>query len=395
MNKERKLSKKFLHKKYIEKKCSAQEIADSVDLSKTTILRYLKKFNIPVRSSSEATKAFYNRHHKLPAKEKIDEDLHAFNTLEKYVVEHDLLTKYKPKPNHANWLRIPLDFLNSNIQEATLCLSVSDTHFGHQTFLPDTFHSTIDSLIEMLRILTQIYDVKRMIFLTNGDIVSGKDVYRYHMLDNIVSRPHWQVLLAYQVLQEMVDRIEQYVKINEMYHIRGTHEENENWTMFLKEKLGGVYLSRHGVIDIGRPVRNYNVLFTHGRGRSDYYPVSYGEVREYWKLMNQYKYKGIQIEEVSKGHSHWLNEHIELEGVTVSVNGGFQRWERSINQRPSGFILYMCLPTGCTCMAVRPRSDIESEEKTNIRNLEFKNMEYYAKKLHAYYARLLAQGGVP
>ena len=86
----------------------------------------------------------------------------------------------------------------------------------------------------------------------NGDIVAGRDVYRYQYLRNIVQRGHWQVFLAEIILKETLDRLG--VKLNTAYLVKGTHDGYDfNETLMLKRAIPCViakYLSNGGVVNI-------------------------------------------------------------------------------------------------------------------------------------------------
>lgn len=56
------LSKDFLIDEYIEKNNSLRDISDKIDCSYATILNYLKRYNIPRRSTSEAVKLGKKKH---------------------------------------------------------------------------------------------------------------------------------------------------------------------------------------------------------------------------------------------------------------------------------------------------------------------------------------------
>ena len=141
-----------------------------------------------------------------------------------------------------------------------------------------------------------------------------------------------------------------------------------------------IYSSKAVVLDVGDPIGHCNILFTHGHGRSGYYPVSYDVIREVWKVISEYRANNVILERVSVGHSHWLTPEMDYDGFKISINGGFQKWEYSISQRPGGCILFMYCDGECTAIPVRPDESIEFNEKKDSA-LEYKNMAYYANIL--------------
>lgn len=180
--------------------------------------------------------------------------------------------------------------------------------------------------------------------------------------------------------------IEAIVPINTVFLTKGTHESlAENYILYLKQCVPkSRYLGKFGVINIGKPIGNYNILVTHGTGRSEYYPVSYKQIRDLWKSINQYKMKGIPIERCLVGHSHWLTPNLELEGLLVDETGGFQFWEKSIQQRPCGMLLYIYYDGEVAAVPIKPNHEVEMKEKARP-DLEYSNMFYYAGILKEHY----------
>lgn len=160
--------------------------------------------------------------------------------------------------------------------------------------------------------------------------------------------------------------------------ISGNSQEN-NYMLYLRKAMGdsAKYCSKSLVLDVGNPMGHCNILFTHGFGRSGYYPVSYDVIREVWKIISEYRANNIILERVSIGHSHWLTPEMDYDGFKISVNGGFQKWEYSVSQRPAGCILFAYCDGECTVIPVRPNEDVEFKEKKSP-SLEYKNMRYYA-----------------
>ena len=62
------LTKSFLIKEYIKKKKPILQIAKEVGCGATTVRSYLVKFNIPIRSKSEAMQGSNNKYHKILTK---------------------------------------------------------------------------------------------------------------------------------------------------------------------------------------------------------------------------------------------------------------------------------------------------------------------------------------
>lgn len=297
---------------------------------------------------------------------------------------------YDPVPRENISVTLPISILGRKDKpKATLTLVVSDLHAGDSDFLPGTFQSCIENTKKLLRHLTDRFVIENFILVLNGDIVSGRDVYRYQQLRNIIQRGHWQVELATQITREMIASLNEIKPIDKTFVLKGNHENlGENYMIYLTNYLPNTWYTGHyKVLNIAHPIGNYNVLFTHGFGRSEYYPVGYGVVRDCWKAFNQYRTKGVQIEEICVGHTHWLQPRLYLEGLTFNVTGGFQRWEKTISQRPSGFLLLLHTEGETSVTGIRADPVIEADEQS-AGDLEFTNLEFYSKKLRAALAHL-------
>jgi hypothetical protein len=189
--------------------------------------------------------------------------------------------------------------------------------------------------------------------------------------------------MAEKVVKNLIAILEKTLPVEEVVIVKGNHElQEENYSLYLRKALhrNSVYASRSIVKDIGNPVGHYNVLFTHGSGSSQYYPVPYSVIRDLWKILSDYKYRDIIVERCCIGHCHWLNLGLEVEGFIVDEIGGFQKWEYTIHQRPCGMILYFFSRGECFPIAIRPDPEVESKEKS-YPALEYKNLAYCAKML--------------
>jgi hypothetical protein len=365
------IEKEELIRLYVKEKKSTREIANLKNCAQSTVLKYLKTYNIPTRTISEAVKianpGFHNS----------IEEINIEDIIDKIQIE-----SYKPIKRKNIWISLPIEFFTKEEKDCVLTLVISDTHFGDSNVLLYSYWSTIDNLLEILKIIKKNLNIKSFKIVLNGDIVSGREVYRYQIFRNLLSRGHWQVFLAEKILKDTFSKIEEIVPINKIFLIRGTHESlEENYILYLKRTLtNSKYLSHAGIINIGDPIGKYNILFTHGKGRSEYYPVSYEQIREIWKSIPQFLSGNIIIERTCIGHSHWLTTNLELEGVCIDITGGFQKWEYSIHQRPCGMILYLFYNNETVSIPIKPNREIEIKEK-NDPALEYKNMKLYGQIL--------------
>ena len=259
---------------------------------------------------------------------------------------------------------------------------MSDTHLGDTDHLPETFWSTIYNLREILNVLNKQFKIPHINIVLNGDLVCGKDVFRNQQFRTLVTRGHWQVALAEMILKDTFNEIEEVLPIKNIYFLKGTHEaQGENYPMYLKRAFPkSMYAGHHLILNIGEDLGQYNILITHGYGSSEYYPISYGLVRDMWKAISQYKKEGVPIERVCIGHYHWLNVEQNFESFILDCTGGFQRWEFTVSQRPSGALLYFFFDGEVSAIPIRPNQDVADKE-INDPGLEYKNMQYYSKKL--------------
>lgn len=276
----------------------------------------------------------------------------------------------------------------------TITAAISDLHIGHEDFLPCTLFSTIDNLVKVIRQIKKYCSIVQFNFVLVGDIVSGARVYKDQYIDNIINKEHFQVSAAVQVIRGILNRLDSIRKVDEVIHLKGTHEkEGNNYTLLIAKLLGPrhFYHGRYHILNIAEPLGTYNVCFFHGFGRSDYYAATLAEIREMQRFyMQKLTYHKIRIHEFCKGHSHWL----WLGGVDPancfywSVLGGFQRWKKTMSQRRPGMILYVYLsgnPGTLWRIPIEPDPDVYLAEIEN-RKLEFSNHGFYESILSGYFA---------
>jgi transposase len=417
-------SREELYDLYWNKGMSLRELGNRYGVSEMTMFRWLKKLDIPTRClGCDAER--YESHNKKPEREELEElyvkmgfsirkiaeqfGVHP-DTVRKWIREYGItknssdcevmdlkdfenvdLSKYKQVQPYVVLVPEPIKIKS---RDATLTLVISDTHFGHSDFMPKTFYSTVNSLKQALKHIVSKYSVKAFRIVLNGDIVSGREVYATQYIDNILQRGNWQVYLAEVVFKELFDEIEKIVPVDEIYLIRGTHEAagSENYQLYLKKAFVAdgyncKYASKGIVLDIGKPVGHYNVLFTHGFGSTDYSPVSPVCQRDLIKAIADYKLDGIPIERCCVAHSHWLTSEFEISEIPIEVTGGFQKWSRTQSQRPPGFILYLYVSQICVPIKIRPDPKIVAEERRSP-NLEYENIRFYGAKLLEHYKKI-------
>jgi len=276
-------------------------------------------------------------------------------------------------------------------KEITVSITISDLHLGHLGFLPKTYESTIKNLTHLLKTLANFYTIVRAKVILNGDVVSGKEIYETQVFDNAISRGHWQVTLAAEVLYQTINEIKRSLnaKTVEIFIIKGTHEpESENYAIYLSREIDAKYVSRYPIINLGEPLGYYPVLFMHGVGSNINFPISTATIRQCQNYLLQNPQKRCNT--IRTAHTHWLTPEFEVGGgLKIAVNGGFQKCEYKLDQRPSGILVDIFTKEGETSnMLVKPDPDIEKDEKEDGL-LEFKNYAYYGRILLSYGHRVI------
>lgn len=358
---------------YHDEGMSIRKIAKATGATRGQIEHLMETLDVPRRTNSQAKKLIANQEAEIKqdeAKEKIKE------LASKCRVQQDFL------PIKRKNLLVPLPLADNKSKDATLTLVISDLHIGDSNHLPETYWSTISNAKIVIEAIKKAYNVKEFKIVLNGDIVSGRDVYRQQFLRNIIQRGHWQVFLAEMILKDTFAKLGE--KIDDTFLVKGTHEGvGFNELLFLKKSMPGKtqYLSNGNIVNIAGKLGEYYILFTHGYGYNVANPVSTGLINDVTKALNNFKTKGKWVDRVCSSHSHWLSSGLVVDEIYWDVTGGFQKWEYTISQRPAGVILYLYNNGECVSIPVRPDSDVEASEKGDC-GLEYKNITYYGKYLN-------------
>jgi len=366
------VSKEELEDMYIVQKMSIRNIAKSLKLTRGQIEGLIEHYGIETRSVSEAQKI---RAEKVRA-----EKAELAKIKIKNIVGNGIQTNFVPVKRHN--LLVPLA-LNSSDKDSVVTIVISDLHIGDANHLPQSYWSCISNAVEILRIINEHYNIKKVNLVLNGDIVSGRDVFRYQEFMNLVQRGHWQIFLAEIILKDTIRRFSEIHNIDDMLFLKGTHDTAAyNFVLYLKRMFANntKYMSQGGLFDIGDPLGHYNVLFSHGYGWSDTAPISGPMLRDMLKALCTYRENGIIVDRVCTSHSHWISSNLEYGKLFWDVTGGFQKWELTIAQRPCGIIIYLFNNNEVVSIPIRPDRAIEDEEKSDP-GLEYKNLVYYGDYL--------------
>jgi len=367
------ISKELIERLYYEEELSIREIGKKLSITRGQVEGLMETYNIQPRTFSEAMKIKVKKYSKEKKIEAI-EDLSR-----KLSNQEDINKNRRPIPRKNLLIPIPL----SNSRDASVTIVISDLHIGDANHLPETYWSTISNVCEVLKNIKSFYNVKNLYLVLNGDIVAGRDIYKSQELRNIIQRGHWQVFLAEMIIKDTLEKLSTIKNIDKIIFIRGTHDSlANNFILYLKRLMNyeTLYLSHGGVFNIAGPLGEYNVLFSHGYGWSDVFPVSSPMMRDVLKVLNTYRDSGINIERICSSHSHWISSGFIFENIYWDTTGGFQKWEYTLSQRPAGAIVYLYNNGECVSIPVRPDPVVEAKEKSDV-GLEYKNLIYYGTYL--------------
>lgn len=234
---------------------------------------------------------------------------------------------------------------------------MSDLHLGDANFMLETFKSTISNLLTKLReIDAKIGGIEDITVIINGDVVSGRNIFRSQVYQNVENIGNAQVYYAADYLKELVEALEEFAPVH-LYIVKGNHDTNrvDDFAALVVDRLkaegiDAIYSGDELILNLGNMNKEHWALFEHGYGGSDYYPVSYELLRHTEKKINILdriqRRRGLkEIERVVFGHSHWLLTNFrQTAGYAIDVSGGFQRNNRvelGKTQRPVGLILYV------------------------------------------------------
>ena len=199
---------------YHDEKMSMRKIAKATGMTRGQIEYLMETLDIPRRTIAQAKKI---------TDDKAKEDI-ASDALEKVkeMASRDT-TKTKFVPTLRKNLLVPIQIVKEGSKDATLTLVISDLHLGDGSHLPESYWSSIDNVKILVDEIKKLYNIKEINLVLNGDIVTGRDVYRNQYLRNIIQRGHWQVFLAEVVLRDTIKRLN-FGKLTSAYLVKGTHD---------------------------------------------------------------------------------------------------------------------------------------------------------------------------
>jgi len=190
-----KVPEETLRELYWKQGLSIRDIAKKLGVAKSTISAWLEKAKIPTRSVSEGRKqTFINNRPKVLSNSILD----SLDAITKTIEDKIEPVTYNFKDREDISVPLPLKLLeHGNNEDITLTLAVSDLHLGHESHLPETYWSCIYNLGRVLKFLKNKYNILKFDIACNGDLVSGREVYKYQVFQNLIQRGHWQVSIVF------------------------------------------------------------------------------------------------------------------------------------------------------------------------------------------------------
>lgn len=237
-----------------------------------------------------------------------------------------------------------------------LTLRRSDDHHGDDNHLL----SCASSLTAKFLVVLEQYQPSRVQLIMGDDWIAGKGIFKEQDQQMAVPAIEQQIALGAVKFRRFLQEIRKVTAApisavilrgnheyanklpvsNAMfYETRALCEDVHDFTMRLWSDRAVVNLAHTG---------EYHVLAMHGYGHSSVSPNSPRFISDTKDLIIQYQRKGAQIKRVLSGHAHWMSVGLErLADLPYDTTGGLQRNNRvqlGMNQRPSGWIVYISPP---------------------------------------------------
>lgn len=280
-------------------------------------------------------------------------------------------------------------FFEEEQDKKTLVVTLGDTHIGDEGFIYPLWLRTTKEIMQKIK---EIQPTK-IVMLGIGDYVTGNDIYRNQKYNNILGKMPWQVSAFVEIMLEFIEDI-RFVSDApiEFNMVSGHHDigsggnmaiaiqkELRAWNKELNMKVK--YKGAQMLVDIGDGKKAFCF---HGRGHSDYYPITYSIIRDVMKELTRKK-----ADIIVTGHTHWFSS-IRFDwggdnGIKWYVIGGYQSYTAEnrqmrygISERPVGTWMFL------NGKEIEIVPNIQPEPEW----IEFANYGYLDKILHRYLDRL-------
>lgn len=202
--------------------------------------------------------------------------------------------------------------------------ATADWHVGDPRFLYRTILSTFLQAKERLQ-------GEQPTCVVVGDLLTGCGVYRNQELE--VAHENYQVLVGAWLLHELT----RLLGVARWYVLQGNHDRGRNGQSLTHELV----LAARALfgLDVHCPGDELllscgsTILFHHGFGASAHHPESASYRQEMALRCLELGGKGVRVERVCHGHTHWLCVGQTYGPLIFDSLGGFQRFERAFLRR--------------------------------------------------------------
>ena len=235
-------------------------------------------------------------------------------------------------------------------------LATSDFHYFDRGHLIETTKNLEDKSVKLIN----LFEPKKLVIVINGDIVTGRGIYRNQENDNILSRSDQQIagaiFRAYEWDRKISDQCNGIYR--EFIVLCGNHDTNHGEPLVQYFVWGcrqvGMNMRYVGPEWIHNAASEgfHHILFEHGYGGSTFSPTGNKMVFETLRKLLGYCNRGYWGEKFIRrccgSHTHWANIGLErAENVYFDTTGGLHRNDRTnigANTRPTGWIAYISPP---------------------------------------------------
>ena len=249
-------------------------------------------------------------------------------------------------------------------------VAFSDMHFNDVDCLHESFFSALDRAVERVRSL----GFGHILFIVDGDLVSGTGIFRGQAISNVVNAPHHQAIVGAWALLTISQRFQEAGIQADFIYIRGNHDVSKEsggdlgwWVTTEAQKLG-LEISYYPLEAVIFFAPGVSMLVVHGFGYSRFRPQSPAfqdhSIRRLQEL-NARRPPEEQVQHILHGHQHWLDLGFSMgnHSITFHSLGGFQRYTRRIKAfRPIGGALFYVRGGDLAWEEIRPDPDILEQE---------------------------------
>jgi predicted phosphodiesterase len=280
-------------------------------------------------------------------------------------------------------------FFEEKEKEKVVAIAIGDTHIGDEGFIYPLWLRTTKEIVRKIK----EEQPTKIIILGLGDYVTGNDIYRNQQYNNLLGKMPWQVSAFVEIMIEFLEDIRFVstapidIKMVSGHHDIGAggnmaiaiQKEMRAWNKELNMKIK--YKGAQMVADIGAGKKAFCF---HGRGHSDYYPITYSPIRDVIKELTRTK-----ADLILSGHTHWFSS-VRFDwgapnGIKWYIIGGYQTYKAENRQMRYGITER---PVGTWMFIDGKEFEVEPNPQPEPEWIEFANFRYLDKILQRYLSRL-------